>query len=66
MPSAPPSFVFTLARSNYLDLSSTVNLQILNEDYLVRNMKTVESGKGSVPCQGRKNRECLANWYLSD
>lgn len=30
---------------NYLDLFGTVSLQILSEDYLVKEIKTVESGR---------------------
>lgn len=65
MSSAPPSFVLALAQTNYLDFSSTVDLQILNEDYSMRKIQTAESGKGSMLCQG-ENRECLATCYLSD
>ena len=65
MPNASSLFALVSAKTNHLDLSGVVNLQILNEDYLRRKLKTMKSGKGSMLCQ-EKNKEYLASWYSSD
>lgn len=52
--------MLALAKTNYLALSGTVDLQILNEHYLTRKINTVELGKGKVLCQ-EKNKEYLAS-----
>lgn len=65
MPNTSSLFALVSAKTNHLDLSGVMNLQILNEDYLRRKLKTVKSGKGSMLCQ-EKNKEYLASWYSSD